>query len=596
MKRRLALHALVILAATTARADVAFTGIAAGDATTTSAIVWARAVDAAAPGACVLALQYGTDEKLAGATELAVQTSAERDFTCKAELTSLQPNTRYYYRFLNPTKTQASAIGTFKTAPAPDAAVEIRLAFSGDAHTQWRPYPSIKEIAGQKLDFFVFLGDTMYETSAKASPSLPDSVTLATTDTSTAGATPEKLLAEYHTKYREQFAPVNKEGQAGLTPFFLAQGNYTLLDNHELGNKQYIDGGAPQGPPIGGVAGTAAAVNAVDPGYDVNATGKYMHQTAAYRNILQAYLDYQPIRESTVTAPDDPRMNGTPKLYAGQRWGRNLLYVTLDDRSYRDIRMRNAAGDETGSRANNPARTMLGKTQVEWIEKTLADAQAAGIAWKIISVSSPIDQMGAKGTDGRAANADGGKTWYGGYRAERNSLLKFIADHKITNVVFLSTDDHQNRVNELCYFADEKTLAQNTAVRVPGCFTIVAGPIGASGPDGITNHAFASLKTRADTLARTQTAAGVDPIGLAADYPGLHDVFREGDPDADKLRQPIDFYSPDTFNYALLRISADGKTLSIDTWGVNSYAANTYPELSAANPVRRILGFQVSAQ
>ncbi len=32
-------------------------------------------------------------------------------------------------------------------------------------------------------------------------------------------------------------------------------------------------------------------------------------------------------------------------------------------------------------------------------------------------------------------------------------------------------------------------------------------------------------------------------------YPGLHDVFREGDPDADTLRQPVDFYSPDTFNY-----------------------------------------------
>jgi alkaline phosphatase D len=218
------------------------------------------------------------------------------------------------------------------------------------------------------------------------------------------------------------------------------------------------------------------------------------------------------------------------------------------------------------------------------------------VVWKVISVSSPIDQMAAKGTDGKAANADGGKTWYGGYRAERNTLLKFIAEKGIKNVVFLSTDDHLNRVNELCYFKDEATFAQNTAVKVPACFTIVAGPIGASGPDGVTNHAFDSLKTRADTVARNQTAAGVEPIGLAADYPGLQEVFREGDADADKLRQPIDFYSPDTFNYALLHISADGKTLSVDTWGMNAYTANTYPELSAVNPVRRILGFKVMAQ
>lgn len=39
----------------------------------------------------------------------------------------------------------------------------------------------------------------------------------------------------------------------------------------------------------------------------------------------------------------------------------------------------------------------------------------------------------------------------GGYRAERNELLKYIADHRIHNVVFLATDDHQNRINELLY-------------------------------------------------------------------------------------------------------------------------------------------------
>ena len=27
---------------------------------------------------------------------------------------------------------------------------------------------------------------------------------------------------------------------------FAAQGNYTLLDNHELGNKQFVSGGARQ--------------------------------------------------------------------------------------------------------------------------------------------------------------------------------------------------------------------------------------------------------------------------------------------------------------------------------------------------------------
>jgi hypothetical protein len=40
-------------------------------------------------------------------------------------------------------------------------------------------------------------------------------------------------------------------------------------DNHELGNKQFINGGAPAGTPLGkGFDGT-------NPAYDVNATGTH---------------------------------------------------------------------------------------------------------------------------------------------------------------------------------------------------------------------------------------------------------------------------------------------------------------------------------
>ena len=62
---------------------------------------------------------------------------------------------------------------------------------------------------------------------------------------------------------------------------------------------------------------------------------------------------------------------------------------------------------------------------------------------------------------------------------------------------------------------------------------------------------------------------------------------------ADTLRQPIDFYSPDTFNYTILEVGADCPTLTVTTYGINSYAVNTFPESSSANPVRPILSFQV---
>jgi hypothetical protein len=54
----------------------------------------------------------------------------------------------------------------------------------------------------------------------------------------------------------------------GLQSFFSSTGHYALLDNHELGNKQVINGGAPAGTnPVG------IGVNATNPANDVNTTG-----------------------------------------------------------------------------------------------------------------------------------------------------------------------------------------------------------------------------------------------------------------------------------------------------------------------------------
>src|ERR1035437_9284680 len=91
-------------------------------------------------------------------------------------------------------------------------------------------------------------------------------------------------------------------------------------------------------------------------------------------------------------------------------------------------------------------------------------------------------------------NSDGGKSLMGGYRAERNALLKFIADHQIKNVVFLSTDDHQNRINEILYSPSGQTSVQSSYVKVPNCFEIVDGPFGETGPETITDHSFANIK------------------------------------------------------------------------------------------------------
>jgi len=190
-------------------------------------------------------------------------------------------------------------------------------------------------------------------------------------------------------------------------------------------------------------------------------------------------------------------------------------------------------------------------------------------------------------------NSDGGKSWMGGYRAERNELLKYIADHRIHNVVFLATDDHQNRINELLYSSTGDTGVQASYVKVPYCFEVVCGPLGATGPDLISNHSFALVKKLGDSITNAEIVGNLEPIGLAG-YHGLQNVRRLGDPQADRLRQPADFYSPDTFNYNVLDVSADGKTLTVTSYGINSTVQNGFVEYDPVNdPEQELFSFQI---
>ena len=67
---------------------------------------------------------------------------------------------------------------------------------------------------------------------------------------------------------------------------FAATASYTLLDNHELGNRSLQSGGAPPAAPQG----------TPDPALDVNNTGRYHNKTVAFQTIEKSYLDYHPTR------------------------------------------------------------------------------------------------------------------------------------------------------------------------------------------------------------------------------------------------------------------------------------------------------------
>jgi len=559
-------------------AATAFSAVAAGDMSTNDAILWTRTVDPSTgePVTTALTAQVAQGPEFRNILfTYNGSTDRVRAGVIKINATGLQSHTRYFYRFVSEDGS-VSPTGQFTTAPRYDEKVAIKFAFSGDAHGAYRPFPLVQRFGELKLDYFIFLGDTIYETPSTGSPAASDPFENSV-----------QALADYRRKYLENLLPVKPDGVPSLRAMFAAQGNYTLLDNHELGFKQFKSGGAPAGTPAG------KGADPTDPANDVNSSCSVMNRTPGFEALLQAYRDFQPIRERRVSAPGDCRSDGTWQLYFAERWGANSIFVNVDTRSYRDIEMeQGGSGEATKARADNPARTMLGATQFEWLQRVLLDAQSQGVTWKFVAISSPIDEVGQVPIWGTYA-PDGGKSWIGGYRAERSKLLKFIADNRIDHVVFLTTDDHHNRVNRLSYLADPSD--PKSRKWVPGAFTVVAGPIGATGPSSFVDHSYGRAKIEADKLVAAERAAGIEPFGLPPQFPGLKQVFREGNPDADTLRGPADFLSPDSFNYVTLEISADGKSLNVDTWGVDSYPPNRFPEPNEIAAPRRILGFRIEA-
>jgi len=625
--------------------NVTFLGVASGDVSDHDATVWTRAVDPAAPQATLLRLQVTTDPlfNLVTLSEITDLTVPENDYTLKIDFSGLAAATQYYYRFIGPSG-ETSIVGKFKTAPAPTASANVRFAFSGDNDGLMRPYALASTVPAQNFDFYMNLGDVIYENasnvtgSANSSVRTSPSVTLSNDALNfngvprafnpTVGAAPfatqAQLKADYYKKYRENFLAVNNGGQNGLQSFYAAQGMYTTWDNHELGNRKYIDGGAPAGGSVGGPLGTdmptGRGVDARNNGSgnlgnvnDVNnSLTDYMNRSVGFQALSQTFFNTQPIaNRGLVNNASDPRSHGTRIYYFAQQWGKNVLFMNLDCRSYRDIRLKTAtanADDSSAPRANNPGRTLLGSTQLAWMKQTLLAAQAAGTTWKFVTTSDPMDQIGpiggaltltnlpsfGTGSTYSAVNADAGKSWMGNYRAERNALLKFIADNKITNVVFLTADDHQNRINELTYSPTGATEVQASYVKVPYCFEIVAGPLGATGPDLITNHTFAMAQQLSNSLYNAQVAAGVEPFGLQG-YPGLGNVYRENDSTAAANPTTVDFYSPDTFNYNILSTSPDGKKLTVTGYGMDATAQNAGLEYSSGPQARTIFSFDIDS-
>ncbi len=395
-------------------------GVAAGDVTPTSAILWTR-LDRALP----VTAEVSPDPAF-GSIVFSRATAAQPDRggTVRMVASGLTPGTRYYYRFRIGRGAHSEA-GTFLTAPAPDASANLRLAFSGDAdgtHVGGEPVFShdvLGAVAAERPDLFIFLGDTIYSDSRH----MPRRAS---------------TLDEYRAKYRES------RSIPAVRAALRAASVVTTWDDHEVENDFDRESVNPAKFAAGHQAFVEAWPITAQPGGRLYRSLRWGREVELFILDLRSYRSPQADKTPVCANPPGSRTADlAPTLPPPAR----AAFAPLVRQMGLPVPpgCLEALGD--------PTRTLLGSDQKTWLKQQL---QRSDATWKFIFSPDPIQEFFGLPYD----------RWEG-YVAERTEMLNFIRTGNIRNVVWLSTDTHAVLINDV----------RVATVTPTGMKEIVVGPI-----------------------------------------------------------------------------------------------------------------------
>ncbi|MCC6558284.1 MAG: alkaline phosphatase D family protein [Polyangiaceae bacterium] len=246
--------------------------VASGDPRESSVILWTRVDDPEAQGDLFVQVKVALDEAFtqvvglvaesdrkatADAAGLPVATllaEAAFDRCVKVKVAGLEPGTTYYYQFFysNAAGCFRSAVGRTKTAPAPDADVPVRFAYVSCQDFIGRYYNSHLLLAKQEIDFFVHLGDYVYETTGDPgfqNPTEDRKVSFTDLDgaleLTTADGQPyyaARSLSNYRELYRTYRSDPALQAVHQLFPMLATWDDHEFSDDSHGATASYFDG------------------------------------------------------------------------------------------------------------------------------------------------------------------------------------------------------------------------------------------------------------------------------------------------------------------------------------------------------------------
>lgn len=224
--------------------------VASGDPRPGSVILWTRLEDPElGEGDGELTVELATDPEFQDRVALdpaaaTIAAKATFDRCAKAKITGLEPATTYYYRFVvtRADGRYGSPVGRTRTAPAPDADVTVRFAFVSCQDFNGRYYNTYRGLLGQELDFFVHLGDYIYETTGDPSFQGGGARTTGFSDTAGAivfneGTDQQYYAASSLSNYRELYRQYRAD--PALRQVHETLPMIAIWDDHEFSNDAY---------------------------------------------------------------------------------------------------------------------------------------------------------------------------------------------------------------------------------------------------------------------------------------------------------------------------------------------------------------------
>jgi alkaline phosphatase D len=378
-------------------------GVASGDPLPDGVVLWTRLAPEPLTGGgmrngavsveWLVARDDGMKDVVRSGTSSAL---AELAHSVHIEVSGLDPDRVYWYRFRS--GGAESPVGRTRTAPASAAAPQaLRFAFASCQNYLQGYYTAHSSLAREDLDAVVFLGDYIYEGTARG-----DIVR----DYSKRGWT--YSLADYRDRYAQYKTDKDLQAAHAAFPWIVT------WDDHEVENN--YAGGIDKDEPR-----NKAAIARRAAGY-------------------QAFYEHMPVR---APRPQGPDLN----LYRTASYGGLATFFVLDTRQCRSPEIALCQEpDQTPSgycaASVDPSRTMLGADQRGWLLKGLSDSASA---WNFVAQSVRFAQQDSSPELGKHI-FDGVDNWMG-YVADRQLILDRFATTR--NPVVLSGDSHVNFVYDL---------------------------------------------------------------------------------------------------------------------------------------------------